>query len=69
MKLLICILSIIFKGCQGQSYAILAPDIVRPNTDFLVAVSVFDLEDGQTQDVELRIRGRSVTSGSTIEIR
>ena len=53
----------------GQSYAILAPEIVRPNSDFLVAVSVFDIDETEQQDVELRIRGISSTSGQTIEIR
>ncbi len=54
---------------QGQSYAVVAPSVVRPNTDYLVAVSVFGIERGEQQDVELTIRGRSSSSGQTIEIR
>ena len=34
----------------GQTYAIVAPDVVRPNTDYLVAVSVFGLKDEEQQD-------------------
>lgn len=58
-------------GNQAASptYTIVAPDVVRPNTDFLVAVSVHGLEEDEEQDVELQIRGRSVSSGQTIEIR
>lgn len=59
------------QQCEGQaSYAIVAPQVVRPNTDYLVAVSLYGLEDEEAQqDVELRIRGRSTSSGQTIEIR
>ena len=55
---------------EAQTYAIVAPQVVRPNTDYLVAVSLYGLEDEDTQqDVELRIRGRATSSGQTIEIR
>ena len=54
---------------EGQTYAIVAPDVVRPNTDYLVAISLYGLDDDQAQDVELHIRGRSQTSGQTIEIK
>ena len=54
---------------SAESYAIVAPDVVRPNSDYLVAVSVFNLKPEERQDVELTIRGRSQSSGQTIEIR
>ncbi len=52
------------------SYTVIAPDVVRPNTDYFVAVSVHDLPDpaNAQQDVELTIRGRS-DQGQTISIR
>ena len=53
----------------AESYAIVAPDVVRPNSDYLVAVTVFDLPPEERQDVELTIRGRSESSGQSIEIR
>lgn len=68
MRLLILVLLWINRA-KAQTYAVLAPDVVRPNSDFLVAVSVFDLKPDEQQDVELRIRGRSVQSSQTIEIR
>eukprot|EP00094_Tigriopus_californicus_P007480 TCALIF_07202-PA protein Name:"Similar to CUBN Cubilin (Canis familiaris)" AED:0.20 eAED:0.21 QI:0/0.76/0.57/0.97/0.85/0.88/35/0/3998 len=48
------------------TYSVVAPNVVRPNSDFFVAVSVHDTTTDQ--DVELRIRGTSDT-GQTIEIR
>ena len=57
------------REATAQSYAIVAPDVVRPNSDYLVAVAVFDLKPEERQDVELTIRGRSQSSGQTIEIR
>ena len=56
-------------GTHAQTYAIVAPQVVRPNTDYLVAVSLYGLDTDDQQDVELRIRGRSTSSGQTIEIR
>ena len=37
---------------SAESYAIVAPDVVRPNSDYLVAVSVFNLKPEERQDVE-----------------
>ena len=51
---------------RAQTYAIVAPQVVRPNTDYLVAVSLYGLAEDDQQDVELRIRGRSASSGQTI---
>ena len=48
------------------TYTVIAPKIVRPNTDFLVAVTAHDIPTDQ--DVLLKIRGLS-DSGQTIEIR
>ena len=61
--------TVIVGPVTSQTYTIVAPDVVRPNSDYLVAVSVFGLQETDQQDVELRIRGRSASSGSTIEIR
>ena len=58
-----------FHVATAESYAIVAPDVVRPNSDYLVAVTVFDLPPDERQDVELTIRGRSQSSGQSIEIR
>lgn len=49
----------------SPTYTVIAPNVVRPNTDFVVAVSAHDID--AEQDVELRIRGLS-DSGQTIEI-
>ncbi len=48
------------------TYTVVAPNVVRPNTDFLVAVSAHDID--ADQDVQMTIRGVS-DSGQTIEIR
>jgi CD109 antigen len=53
----------------GPTYTVVAPSVVRPNSDYLVAVSAFGIGDQEQQDVELRIQGRSASSGQTIEIR
>ena len=54
---------------EAQTYAVMAPTIVRPNSDYLVAVSVFGLSDDESQDVQLTLKGRSTNSGQSIEIR
>jgi CD109 antigen len=48
------------------TYTVVAPKVVRPNTDFFVAVSAHGID--ADQDVQLNIRGVS-DSGQTIEIR
>ncbi len=56
----------------SPTYTVIAPEVVRPNTDYPVAVSVHGLPGGgggggAEQDVQLTIRGRS-DAGQTIEI-
>ncbi len=61
----------LLTGCSGQSpptYTVIAPNVVRPNADFLVAVTAHGIDNDDTQDVELKIRGRS-DAGQTIEIK
>lgn len=44
---------------QKPSYVVVAPKVIRPNTDYMVSVSVFNLnKEGQTN------KGQSVTSTS-----
>ena len=57
------------KPSEAQTYAIMAPTIVRPNSDYFVAVSMFGLSEDQSQDIQLTLKGRSLNSGQTIEIR
>lgn len=54
---------------RGQTYSVVAPSVVRPNSDYLVAVSVFGIGEDEAQDVELRITGRSLSVGNSIEIK
>ena len=70
MASLLATLLLVAGSCNlahgAATYTVIAPNVVRPNTDFLVAVTAHDV--AAAQDVELRIRGRSDT-GQTIEIR
>ena len=52
--------------CLAQSYTVLAPDTVRPNTNYFAAISVADTQ-GELQDVECRILGRTA-AGRSVEI-
>ena len=52
--------------CLAQSYTVLAPDTVRPNTNYFAAISVADTQ-GELQDVECRILGRTA-AGRAVEI-
>jgi len=50
------------------SYTVIAPNTVRPNTEYHVAVSAHGIGEDQQQDVRLVIRGVT-DDGKTIEIR
>ena len=62
-------LGLLSRSAEAQTYAVMAPTIVRPNSDYLVAVSVFGLSEDQSQDVQLTLKGRSSSTGQSIEIR
>ncbi len=71
LHLLLFLLWLLVATCAAKpTYTVIAPNVVRPNTDFFVAVSAYDLPGGGSveQDVELTIRGRS-DAGQTIAIR
>ena len=62
-------LGLLSRSAEAQTYAVMAPTVVRPNSDYLVAVSVFGLSEDQSQDVQLTLKGRSSNTGQSIEIR
>ncbi|CAB4054630.1 CD109 [Lepeophtheirus salmonis] len=64
--ILLFLLSLItFVDAKKPTYTIIAPDVIRPNTDFLIAVSTHDISSDQ--DVLLTIKGLG-ESGDNIEL-
>ncbi|XP_040577960.1 LOW QUALITY PROTEIN: thioester-containing protein 1 allele R1-like [Lepeophtheirus salmonis] len=64
--ILLFLLSLItFVEAKKPTYTIIAPDVIRPNTDFLIAVSTHDISSDQ--DVLLTIKGLG-ESGDNIEL-
>ena len=61
------VLGLVLHTGAKQSYNVVAPRTIRPNTNYFVAISV-DGTDGELQDVECRIYGQSAT-GQNIEIK
>ena len=61
------VLGLVLLTGAKQSYNVVAPRTIRPNTNYFVAISV-DGTDGELQDVECRIYGQSAT-GQNIEIK
>lgn len=66
LLLMLWLTTLVPTSIRAETYTVIAPNIVRPNTDYLVAVTAHDIS--KDQDVQLRIRGQSDT-GQTIEIR
>jgi len=64
---LLLAVTLVYGADRRQSYSVLAPRAIRPNTNYYAAVSV-DGTDGDLQEVELKITGRS-SSGQPVEIR
>ena len=38
---------VVFLAAASPTYTVVAPDVVRPNTDFRVAISAHDIEQDQ----------------------
>ncbi|QQP52137.1 CD109 antigen, partial [Caligus rogercresseyi] len=56
------LLSVGLSEAKKPTYSIIAPNVIRPNTDFLIAVSTHDISSDQ--DVLLTIKGQSESEGN-----